>query len=126
MTMNFTMQGYSQTLRLEMKLFNSNTSRLEDFILGSSPTYSFHYKGARTSASLVKVNSTYMKHKLWPRPTLLHRLVQTIELDTVQWDQKGWPGSEIQMYYVCPCGVIHLVYCSKSVFVLSKLQIRLR
>ena len=62
--MNFTIQGYSQTLRLEMKPFNSNTSRPEDLILGSSPTYSFHYKGARTSASLVKINSTYMKHKV--------------------------------------------------------------
>ena len=41
---------------------------------------------------LVKVNSTYMKHKVWPW-TLLHRLVLSIELGT---DKLG-PGSEIQI-----------------------------
>ena len=36
----------------------------------------------RTSAPLVKVNSAYMKHKV--ASTLLHRLVLSIELGTVQ------------------------------------------
>ena len=36
--------------------------------------------------------------------TLLHRLVLSLELGT-NWDRKGWPGSEIQMYYSSPCGL---------------------
>ena len=33
--------------------------------------------------------------------TLLHRIVLSLELGT-NWDRKGWPGSEIRMYYGCP------------------------
>ena len=38
----------------------------------------------RKSAPLVKVNSTYMKRKSLTASTLLHRLVLSIELGTVQ------------------------------------------
>ena len=50
------------------------------------------FYNARKSAPLVKVNSTYMKHKVWPR----HPCCST------NWDRKDWPGSENQMYYDCP------------------------
>ena len=60
---------------------------------------------ARTSAPLVKVNSTYMKLKS-DRVNLVasaspgHRARYS-----TNWDRKGCPGSEIQMYYGCPCKV---------------------
>ena len=52
-----------------------------------------------TSAPLVKVNSTYMKHKvnLVAPASPVHRVRYS-----TNWDRKGWPGLEIQMYYGCP------------------------
>ena len=29
---------------------------------------------------------------------------------STKWERKGWPGSEIQMYYDCPCPVPHYWY----------------
>jgi len=60
---------------------------------------------ARTSAPLVKVNSTYMKLKsdrvnLVASASPVHRARYS-----TNWDRKGCPGSEIQMYYGCPCKV---------------------
>ena len=53
----------------------------------------------RKSAPLEKVNSTYMKHKIWPR----HLVAPTSPVHrarySTHWDWKGWPGSEIQLYY---------------------------
>ena len=62
---------------------------------------------ARTSNPLVKVNSTWSL----TASTLLHPLVilsvcfiYTMSgCYSTNWDRKGWLGSEIQMYYGCPC-----------------------
>ena len=45
------------------------------------------YCPPRTSAPLVKVNSTYIKHKVWPRQPCC----SSVRYST-NWDWKGWPG----------------------------------
>jgi len=63
-------------------------------------------KNTLTTDPLVKVNST----KSQTASTLLHQLVLLSVClicpmsgrYSANWDRKGWPGSEIQMYYSCP------------------------
>ena len=51
-----------------------------------------------------KVNSAYVKHKIWPRQPSPANPVNKASYST-NWDRNGWPGSEIQMYYGCPCPI---------------------
>ena len=72
---------------------------------------------SRTSDPLVKVNSTLSL----TASTLLHRLVLLSasvihpwpNVLAIQYEQglKDWPGSEIQMYYGCPC-ILFFFYVS--------------
>ena len=67
------------------------------------------YSKPHTSAPLVKVNSTYMKHKVWPcQPCCTDSSVHRARYST-NWDRKGWPGSEIQMYYSFPWNIQFLL-----------------
>jgi len=67
----------------------------------------------RTPDLLVKVNST-LSHTA---STLLHRLVLLSVCFiypmsgrySTNWDQKRWPGSEIQMYFGCPWNSLFLL-----------------
>ena len=71
----------------------------------------FYYRPSRTSAPLVKVNLHLYETLSLTASTLLHRLVLLIVCFinpmsvrySTNWDRKGWPGSEIKMYYGWPC-----------------------
>ena len=82
----------------------------------------------RTSSPLVKVNSTYMKNKVWPRQPCCtgYTLLVVCFINpmsarySTNWDRKGWPGSEIKMYYGC------LWYCLMKHNNWKRLSVRTR
>ena len=55
---------------------------------------------SRTSAPSVKVNSIYIKDKVWPLVLLIVFFTNPMSVRcSTNWDRKGWPGSDrIQMY----------------------------
>ena len=83
---------------------------------------------SRTSDPLVNVNSNLSL----TASTLLHRLVLLSVCFiypmsgrySTNWDRKGWPGSEIQMYYGCPCFWHPLLNFSKNISIPLTIKIR--
>ena len=67
-------------------------------------SFSFHFthknEKKRTPAPLVNVYSTWPRHLVTPASPGRY---------STNWDRKGWPGSEIQMYHGCPWHYINLI-----------------
>ena len=93
-------------LRLEWYSENCGLRRRHSYLNG----FKWFNKHARTSMPLKYSKSAPKWSIKSARSTLLHRLVllsvcfinpMSVRYST-NWDQKGWPDSEIKMYYGCP------------------------